>query len=258
MDYKTNNKALTLLLPIQANEDVRVVVYDKFKANTIYSDRTSKIKGKENFIIRLPQSPRFASIRVISKSGRHRVLEPKEVPLKTKVSAFNYKDPVIISFVTFAQEFAENAAILDANDAVYRSDDGVVCVKYVNAIKNPKTGEEMNTPARIGVQTGTAEISKSKFLAYNVQGRVAILLHEFSHFYLNKNIKNEVEADKNALRILLGLGYSKTEIASIFLKVLHNSENRENKKRYLILEDFLKNFEKHTFSGYYYNNNEKK
>lgn len=257
MEYPTNNKALTLLLPIQANEQVRVIVYDKNKDKTIYSDRTAKIKGKEMFIVRLPQSPRVATIRVISNSKRVEVGNPKEVPLKTKLSAFDHKNPTIISFITFAQEFCENASVLDADGAVYLSDDGKLRIDYVDAIINPRTGKEMNTPARISIKRGIIEISKNKFIDYNIQERMAILGHEFSHFYLNKNVRDETEADINALRILLGMGYSRTEIAKIFLKVFHQSESKDNQRRYLIIKNFLQNFEKQTFSGYYYNINEK-
>jgi len=264
MDYRTDNKALTLLIPIQANEKVRVVVYDKFKDNAIYSDRTQMIKGSDKFIVRLPQTPRVASIRIIANSNKMRVGTIQEVPLKRKISAFDYKNEMILSFIKFAQEFCENAGILDADNTVYLSDDGKLRIDYVENIINPKTKQEMNTPARISVQRGIIEISKNKFKDYTIQERMAILSHEFSHFYLNKNIRDETEADINALKILLGLGYSRTEVAKVFLVVFHQSSlngNRKqsaaNKKRYLIIENFIKNFEKQTFSDYYYNINEK-
>jgi hypothetical protein len=62
--------------------------------------------------------------------------------------------------------------------------------------------------------------------------RMAILLHEFSHFYLNENIDDETEADLNGLLIYLGLGYPRIEGYQAFLDVFVDNPSQENKERY--------------------------
>ena len=78
--------------------------------------------------------------------------------------------------------------------------------------------------------------------------RMVILLHEFSHKYMNpkigKEISDEVSADINALNIYLSLGYPHIEAQYAFLKVFKGANNAFNKKRYLILDDFIKKFTK--------------
>ena len=46
--------------------------------------------------------------------------------------------------------------------------------------------------------------------------RMAILLHEFSHFYLNDRMEDETEADLNGLLIYLALGYPRIEAYQSF------------------------------------------
>jgi hypothetical protein len=80
--------------------------------------------------------------------------------------------------------------------------------------------------------------------------RMAILLHEFAHFYLNKNIDDETEADLNGLLIYLGLGYPRIEGYEAFLQVFEGSPTPENKKRYDVINEFIQNFEKKKFVMY--------
>jgi hypothetical protein len=78
--------------------------------------------------------------------------------------------------------------------------------------------------------------------------RMVILLHEFSHKYinpkLNRDIGDEVSADINALNIYLSLGYPLIEAQYAFLKVFRGANNELNKRRYLILNDFMTKFHK--------------
>ena len=76
--------------------------------------------------------------------------------------------------------------------------------------------------------------------------RMVILLHEFSHKYMNpkvnRDISDEVGADINALNIYLSLGYPDIEAEYAFLRVFKGANNVMNKKRFLILDDFIKKF----------------
>ena len=71
--------------------------------------------------------------------------------------------------------------------------------------------------------------------------RMAILLHEYSHFNLNKEPSNEEEADKNGLKLYLALGYPTIDAYNVFLNVFRRSPSLQNKDRYDRLDNFIKN-----------------
>ena len=104
-------------------------------------------------------------------------------------------------------------------------------------------GVEQTTPARIDIDTGIIEISKKQYLDFTVPNRLAILLHEFSHVYLNDNVDDEVEADLNGLLIYLGLGYPRIEAFEVFAKTFLNAPSDLNKMRYDKIKNFIDNFE---------------
>jgi len=166
--------------------------------------------------------------------------------------------PETMSFIKFAQEFAENASVLSAGDTIphiYRSDDGKFNFDYYIKIRDRKTGKYVNTPARIGHLTGIIEISKKDFLKYSIPMRMIILLHEYSHKYLNPKINREISyetgADINALLIYFSLGYSEMEAHQAFLYVFRGANNDENLKRYLIIKDFINKYSKGQINNCY-------
>ncbi len=62
--------------------------------------------------------------------------------------------------------------------------------------------------------------------------------------YINK----EIEADINALKIYLAIGYSKRDALQSFLEVFKDSFISKNRKRYDIIKDYIINFENKTFT----------
>jgi hypothetical protein len=72
---------------------------------------------------------------------------------------------------------------------------------------------------------------------------MAILLHEFSHVYLNDNVDDEVEADLNGLLIYLGLGYPRIEAFEVFAKTFDGAPTEQNKIRYDKIVNFIDDFE---------------
>lgn len=72
---------------------------------------------------------------------------------------------------------------------------------------------------------------------------MAILLHEFSHVYMNDNVDDEVEADLNALLIYLGLGYPRIEAFEVFCKTFANAPTPQNKLRYDRIKNFIDKFD---------------
>ena len=72
---------------------------------------------------------------------------------------------------------------------------------------------------------------------------VLLLLHEYSHFFLNENIDNELEADLNALTIYLGLGYPRYEALIAYGETFKHNETPENDKRWQKIKEFINEYE---------------
>jgi len=100
----------------------------------------------------------------------------------------------------------------------------------------------VHTPARISQLNGRIEVSAKQFREFTIPMRMAILLHEYSHYYLNKNPSNEQEADKNGLSVYLKLGYPKIDIYNVFLNVFKKAPSMVNKERFDKLNSFVKNY----------------
>jgi len=255
----SNGLPFTLIIGVKTTspEDISIIAKDFHKQNTYYISRNGVVNGYREYELKFPQTPKLLVFSIFNtKKGNFPNGEDKSFKI-TKFEAKDLKtsplwaDKDIYSFVKFAQEFSANASVLSAGDfkpSIYRSDDGKFCIDYYNKIRNKKTGEFVSTPARIGHNSGVIEISKDDFEKYTVPMRMVILLHEFSHKYMNpkigKEISDEVSADINALNIYLSLGYPHIEAQYAFLKVFKGANNAFNKKRYLILDDFIKKFTK--------------
>ena len=145
-------------------------------------------------------------------------------------------------FVDFAQRFSYNVSNLKP-DTTYSSDDNQYFILLSETIRG-NNGQELTTPARVGRNTGIIQVSKQAFTKMTVPMRMAILLHEFSHFYLNEKIDDEMEADLNGLLIYLSLGYPRIEAYQAFLETFKERPNNLNKARYDLINKFINDFEK--------------
>lgn len=263
-DFNNISEPITMALRVltKSPQKIRIIVADTKKANTDYINRWCIVNGREDFFLRLPQIPASGYIMVYNekngdlppgKDKSFQALAPVYLPLERKLKAFNNGDPVITSFVKLAKEFSEDAGILSAGGSVYLSDDGNFVIEYFDHIRDRETGEILNTPARISQGEGRIQVSQDKFKEYTIPMRMIILLHEFCHFFVNKNMDDETEADLNALLIYLGLGYPRIEAFQAFKTVFYRAASPGNKKRLDKIVDFISEFENHQMKINYEN-----
>jgi hypothetical protein len=248
---RLNEKPTTLKIVIETNGEQRIwlKVKDANRKNTFYTKRFSDINGRQSFFVRLPQAPEVAKVIVYNdKTGRgrrdfgFRVLSITEVPLKTTPIKMSKKTK---SFVKFAQEFCDECGYLSSSPTghTYRSNNGKFRIDLFDKIRSKKSKKVIGTPARISQLTGKIEVSKAMFKRYTIAMRMAILLHEYSHFYLNRVPSDESEADINGLKIYLSLGYPRIDAYNVFLNVFKKSASEQNLHRYEKLDSFIRNFE---------------
>jgi hypothetical protein len=264
IDIPSNYNSFQLNIVIQTKDisRIRIVALDPNKPATKYVDRSGKLKGKRTFELKFPVSPKKLKIVIYNvEKGNLPYGEDDTFSISDmKVEALPIYDvwwnKETQNFYNFAVEFSQNASILSAGESkphIYRSNDGNFTIDYYNNIIDKKTNKLLTTPARIGHNTGIIEVSKNKFMQYTIPMRLVILLHEFSHKYLNpkidKPISYETGADIQGLYVYLGKGWSPYEAHKTFLQVFKNANNELNHKRYKIINDFISKYEKGQISN---------
>ena len=257
MNYKvwTRYEECILKIKIKTTKPVKVrlIVYDANpeQKNTEFTNRYMTVNGEKEFLVRMPLSPNVAMVAIYNEDKGNlpkgqdssiELIDIKKSPLQKRLDLLDFGNHEISSFVRFAQKFCYNAGVLPCKS--YYSSNKLFQIDYLPYIENKKTGTKMLTPARIGVSTGRMQVSKDSMIPMTVPMRMAILLHEFSHIYVNTNIRDETEADLNGLLIYLSLGYPRIEAYEAFLETFIGAPTAQNKERYDIINNFIKNFEK--------------
>lgn len=253
MKYRitTNHAPVTIKVVIVTDspQKVRLKVYDEENPKRVFTNRYKTITGEEALFVRMPLSPNKAVVEVMGnkdlvKKGEKEHFKLKSVekqPLERRIDVGDISNGQIRSFVEFAQRFAFNVDELEP--AIYTSADRNYYINLLPTIQG-KNGGEMNTPARISKRTGVIQVSKKAFEPMTIPMRLAILMHEFSHFYLNETMDDEIEADLNGLLIYLGLGYPRIEAYQAFLETFKGVPSEQNKTRYDVINKFINDFEK--------------
>jgi hypothetical protein len=101
---------------------------------------------------------------------------------------------------------------------------------------------EVPTPSRIDTIDNHIEVYGLMFDELSIPQMIMILLHEYSHNYLNKNGDSETEADINGLNIYLKLGFPATEAVYAFTGILR--DNIESHERLQNILAFIENYNK--------------
>jgi hypothetical protein len=262
-NFPTKRKQATInaYVATKSPQKIVIVAYDKNKKNTEYLNHYGMVNKRDKdglyrrkFEILLPQSPDDLKVVIYNQKNGWKAKNDPTFKIEkfgvTKLKKWEiWMNEHTQEFVEFAQKFAENAGILTTweeggktKDAgLYQSKDKKFKIRYYNIIRN-KDGKAMSTPARISNKTGIIEVSKEALKKYSVAMRMMILLHEYSHFYLNKDMANEIQADLNGLYVYLGLGYSPIEAHRAFLYVFDNADTEGNKMRYQMIKKYIINF----------------
>jgi len=248
----TRHEELTLIIKVltQQPTKIRIKVIDESQVDTSFTDRFKTVDGESIFYVRMPISPQNALVYIYNEDkgnlmqGQDDSFEVESITkgaLEKKLDVIDFSNAEVRSFVNFATRFCYNAGTLPSG--TYVSDDRKFVIKYLPVIEDD--GKEQSTPARIDITNGNIEISKKQFVKFTIPNRMAILLHEFSHVYLNDNVDDEVEADLNSLLIYLGLGYPRIDAFEVFAKTFMNAPSEQNKDRYDKIKSFIDNFENH-------------
>jgi len=264
-NIQTNNEQCTIKAFVQtasSNQPVIARFRHSKQPNTVYYEHLQNISGKGYFYIRLPQSPEYGILEIESKNAFTMPKIPYEIlPLNQKLDAFNYKNPLMKEAINFFQWFCEDFSVLSSRGSAFQSKGtGLFRIDVhdvlIHRIGN-MAGKDSRSPARIGRDTKIMEIARKYFIGYTIPERFCILAHEFGHGFLNKKAESEFEADRASLDICLGLGYPRSAIKKVYIKVFTDTPNghptESNLKRWQLIKDYVDNFAKgDVYEDYYY------
>ena len=240
---------IKVVVKTSSPQTIVLKVFDPSQANTVFTDRTKEVNGTQELFVRLPLAPNTLQLSIYNEKNGNLPkgsdstfevvkIEKEDLDItlpQTKMDTFSVRN-----FVGFAQKFAYNAGWV-ASPRYYMSSVGGYKIEYLPFIINSK-GDKMATPARISTKNGRIQVSQESFRDMTVPMRMAIILHEYSHFYLNSDIANETEADLNGLTIYLGLGYPIREAYEAFAKTFIGYPSEQNKVRYDIINRFIREY----------------
>ena len=239
--YPTYNESCTIELTLFSEKpsEFHLLVEDANDSNIVFTNRTGKLSGSKKYYVRLPIAPEEALIEINSPNNAVEIDNINTLDLPTNFNSNYFKSEEVKSFINFAEEFSYDAATLKAEGTSYQSDDDIFTIIYLDAIIVDNKIDP--TPARISQKTGVIEVSKRDFLEYTIPMRMAILLHEFAHFYLNDIMEDEIEADRHSLNIYMALGYPRIDAYNVYLDVFANAPSELNKDRYSALNKLFSN-----------------
>ncbi len=259
----TNYRARTLVIDISAQKNclVNLQVCDAAQANTYFTRRSRNfVAGEKNKLyVQMPITGKAILITIFEegmdaydKPVSFTIDQIKLTRLVRQLDVVDFTNKYIRAFVPFAERFAFNAGVMPTyEDRCYTNEpQGIMKnffvgpkfeIKYLDSIIDG--GVDQITPARIGILDKIIDVSKEKFLPMTVPMRLCILFHEFSHLFLNKDMRDEVEADLNGLKIYLGLGYPRIEAHETFLHTFYQVQSDVNYDRYQRIVDFIDAFE---------------
>lgn len=252
----SNNEKFCLIIKIKCNgsKNFRVWTEDLGKKNSKYADRYIKCNSNRQIFFSFPVSPKKLFLGVANADNP----QDKDFEVSTIIGPLQdynvWIDNKTKKFLDLAIPFSqvcgfENAT---AQGRIFTDNNKEFTIKFFDVIRDYASGQIMNTPARIGHQSGRIEVAKVKFDKYTIPMRMAILLHEFSHVYKNPKIgleiSDETGADINALYIYLGLGFSKIDAICVYANVFLKAQTKGNVERMRKIMDYINKFENQDFA----------
>lgn len=265
--YNTRLQQMILKITVRVQYEmvVRLIVADSVKENTVFTDRYYQFVPGEtkDFFVRLPLVDKTVNILLFNNESDNveddagiELLDISEQPLKKRLDLINLNNRNLRDFIFFAQQFSFTAGFIPDNMS-YGSQCGKFQIDYLDAIRD-ENGNVIPTPAST-FPNGLIQVAKCDFINMTVPMRIAILLHEYSHIYINKVPADEQEADKNSLLIFLCLGYPRLEATEAWVYTFINADsgtNQESDEARMIRMDKIQKFIQDFENKNYYINGE--
>lgn len=220
---------LELVLEASKPAVVRVLLWEKGKKHTVYSDRLvgsedSPILGRETVYFNFPVMAQNLTIRVENATIVSKKLNPLQVKPIT--------DAKLAEYLKLAKEFAYNCPYLqtvEQSGKAYTSDNNYFVIRYLDVIRDYEKGIPVDTPARGSLGMPLIEVRKRDFLKMSVANRLSVLLHEYRHSAYKS--ESEIDCDLFAAKCMLDMGYDRMETLYALTKLFMDNMNIDPRLR---------------------------
>ncbi len=251
--YTTRRRPMTLKIPISAKQacNVYIEVSDSEIPGAFLTKRMDHFLAgeRDDIYVMMPITGKAVFISIFESPGdKYATSENFEVgkiermALSQNLSMID-NDMKTAEWVKFINQFAFHASTLPCyDDRYYVSEYGTYKIKFVPVILNDK-GQPDPTPMRINIDTNVIEAAKSKLITMTVPGIHVIGDHEFCHKFKNEDMRNELEADLNALEIYLSLGYPRIEAKEVYYSTFYGIDSQENLQRLISIDNFIQKYD---------------
>jgi len=219
----SQNRRVRIRLSIRAYRPLSIGLQlsDPRRSHTVYLRRKAFIgeQGRE-LLLSLPVSPKVLELQLYPKSGGYRDdFKVEDIQAEPLTPSQLWASQTQHRFLEFAIKFAQKAGY--SPTGFYDSPCQEFLFQYLPAITDAY-GKELITPARTHRLMPRVQISKRLFKGMTIPVRVAILLHEGCHWFLNT--RSQKTADLCGLKYYLDYGFPKIEavyaMTTIFGKYL--------------------------------------
>ena len=219
---RTHKKPVTVIIPLESEGPIELFItgYDPASPRTEYFSRKIEINGSDEVQFNCPQSPNILKV-VIWSAGSGQFSAPG-INFVDLGNINNFIDQDSYADVRFIEKFARVAGRFPAR-RTYRHKKAHFRIEYLPVIRKDD-GSPHPTPARIHTTYPIIQVSKRHFDEMTVPARIAILLHEYSHNFLNYNQDSEFEADENAMAMYSQLSYPRLEAVYAFTNVMPDTD----------------------------------
>lgn len=218
---RVNKKPVKIIVPLITKESVNIYItgYDPSSPNTEYFSRKIIVNGTDKVEFNCPQSPRKLKV-IIWSDEKKKFTVPKIdiIPLSRTLNFTEDQKPDIL----FIERFSRIAGRLSPR-RTYVFKGAKYKIELLPVILRDN-GLEHPTPARIHTELPLIQVSKKHFIKMTIPQRVAILLHEYSHNFVNYNQDDEMEADNNMIGMYESLGYPRLEAVYAFANVMNDTD----------------------------------
>lgn len=254
--YETENQPMSLYITIKCNgkKNFRVWAEDYGRKNSKYADRVISVEKERTIYFSFPVTTQKMFIGCLNANDP-RDTDFEVLIIRQPLKTYNiHMDEETKKFVQLAIMHSQVCGFQKPapNGTWYTTPDEYFRIKYLPVITDFATGRPLNTPARIGHNTGIIEIAACKYVFYTFAMRMMIDLHEFSHKYknpkINLEISNEIGADINALYIYLGMGFSKVDAICVYANIFLKAQTPQNIIRMRKIMDYIRRFENQEFA----------
>jgi len=243
MNYylSTNRKGIDVHLKFEAKNPCQIIsTAYSLNSGIIFCERNDIVDGAKNVILKLPVSPEKLIVNVRTNIPGNLRCQATPVKLRTYDVNMGKKD---WEFVRFAESFCLGMLLetIKPSEYILKSPSGEFKIVLQDGLKD-YFGNRIQSPCQIGSKTGIIEVDRLLLSQYTFAGQMALLCHEYAHFYKNPlhgvPADSEEGADKYGLCVYLGAGYGESEYVKAFKETFKRVDTQQNRNRIKLMMSF--------------------